>query len=452
MSKIIHVPDNLVQSVIKNTAQAKYIDLQNYINEVNKPDNREAIVRAYGDQLVGGMYGLCEMMGATKVEGKADQVTYWEEARLHKTQDGTIAATSPSDTGAKRITTATDHSIIDGDVLRINGRIQVRATSVSATTYDVVPYKSSWGTTFSADQFVEVFKVGNEFAQATDQPTEGELSNIVKREQNYIISKFHYETSGSQLGNVSWIIHEGNPYYYYKGLDDVRKRAENYHEAMALFAQVADNANLTGSNINGAEGYSEAVENRGVINQGYIKDLTDLEDLVVTLKKQRGVKDYMVLTDVQQQLFFDRIGAAAAGSNGTPSYGVFSNEQERGKGMALNLGFSSLRVGGVNFHCKPLEILIDPKFNGNKSNYYKFFMVPMDTVPDPKSNIQAPMLEKNVKGYGDTGQLRYMEHWKNGAVNGVYNDSKGGDKLSFEYRSECTLITRGANAHVVGLG
>ena len=63
--------------------------------------------------------------------------------------------------------------------------------------------------------------------------------------------------------------------------------------------------------------------------------------------------------------------------------------------------------------------------------------------------IQAPTLEMNYKSYPD-GSKRYMEHWMEGGVNGVYTN--GNDKRVFNWRSEYNLITRGANRHVVGRG
>lgn len=436
--------DNTSASVIKQTATLdNYVDLGAYINEVNRPDNRENLIKTYGSQLISGPLSFTNLIGASKAVGEADEVTYWEEARLHKTQDGTIAATAASETGAKLITTSTNHSIVTGDVVMINGYVRARATSASATTYNVVPYDATWGVTFSANQFVKVHKIGNEFAQGTDQPTDFELSNVVKRTQPFIIMKYTYAVSGSQMGNIGWVKDNetGSLLWFQKGLNDQRKRAENYHEAMALFGKVAANSNLTGANLNGAEGYSSAIEDRGVVNTGYITDKSDLEAISIILDKQGAPEEYMFAGNRQQTIYFDNL---VAGAVGDPQYGMFSNAKD----MAVNLGFKSVMVGGRTFHCKPIQVLIDPQFGG-QSEYYKFFMTPSGSVADPKTGIQAPTLEFNYKGYPD-GSKRYMEHFMLGGVNGVYTN--GSDKRTFEWRSEFNLITRGANRHVVGRG
>lgn len=435
--------DNISNSSIKQDATLdNYVDLGNYLDDVNKPDNREDLVRTYGDQLITGPLAMLQMVGATKTQSYNDNVQYWEEARLHKTQDGTIAATSPSDAGAKTVTTTTDHTIVTGDVVQINGNIIARATSTGAKTYTVIPYKASWGVTFAANEFIQVHKIGSEFAQGTDQPDEFELSNLVLRTKPHMITKFTYAASGSQMGNIGWVKdpETGSLYWYQKGLEDQRKRAKNYHESMATFAVEAANSNLTGSNINGAEGYVAAVEDRGIVKNGYVTDMSDIDELVTILRKQGGANEYIFFTNTQQEFFVDNMVAASAG-NSQASYGVFDNRED----MAVNLGFKSFKRGGITFHCKPLPILIDPKFGG-QTEFYKGFMIPMDSTTDPKTGINSPLLELNIKGY-DNGAMRYMEHWMEGGVNGVYTN--GDDKRVFNWRSEYNLVTRAANRHVV---
>lgn len=442
MARYTPVDNTSVPLIKQGATPDKYIDLATaYLNEIDKPDNRDVLIKTYGDQLISGPLSFTNLIGASKSRGEADEVTYWEEARLHKTQDGTIAATAASDTGAKTITTSANHTIIDGDVVMINGYIRGRATSTGATTYTVIPYDATWGTAFSANEFVKVHKIGNEFAQGTDQPTDFELPNVVKRTQPFIIVKGTYKVTGSAMGNIGWVKDNetGNFYWFQKGLNDQRKRMENYHEAMALFGKVAANSNLTTANINGAEGYIAAVEDRGVVNTGYITDISDLRDLSVILDKQGAPMEYFFGSNRIQSNYFDDMVAGAAGD---PRFGLFSNKKD----MAVELGFKSVGVGGRTFHNKVLDVMIDPQFGG-QTDYYKFFLTPTGSVADPKTGIQAPTLEFNYKGYPD-GSRRYMESWVTGGVNGTYTNGK--DVKSFEVRSEYNLITRGANRHVVG--
>jgi hypothetical protein len=45
------------------------------------------------------------------------------------------------------------------------------------------------------------------------------------------------------------------------------------------------------------------------------------------------------------------------------------------------------------------------------------------------------------------GYSREMEHWMTGSILGATNDTK--DLVQFNYRSEISLVTRGANRHVL---
>ena len=74
-----------VQSSFRQLDPAKYTALGDFINKVDRPDVREALVKTYGDQ---GITGFLQMTGAVKANGSAKQVEYFEEARLHAKQVG----------------------------------------------------------------------------------------------------------------------------------------------------------------------------------------------------------------------------------------------------------------------------------------------------------------------------------------------------------------------------
>ena len=75
------------------TPVAKYASLGD-LASVLAPDVRKDMVKTFGNQ---GISGLLELMGATKAVGTADEVTYFEETRLHPiqriTEAGGTAAT-----------------------------------------------------------------------------------------------------------------------------------------------------------------------------------------------------------------------------------------------------------------------------------------------------------------------------------------------------------------------
>ena len=72
-------------------------------------------------------------------------------------------------------------------------------------------------------------------------------------------------------------------------------------------------------------------------------------------------------------------------------------------------------------------------------------MIPMAMVADAKTGEKSPALELNYKA--SNGYSREMEHWLTGSVLGAKNGTV--DAAQFNYRTECNLITRAANRHVL---
>ena len=145
------------------------------------------------------------------------------------------------------------------------------------------------------------------------------------------------------------------------------------------------------------------------------------------------------------------VAAAGSGSSVTTgvsaSFGAFNNDRD----MALNLGFKSFSRGGYTFHKNSFKLLNDPTLLGTDdvaSNLAAGVMIPLANVVDPKSGERSPALEMNYKAAG--GYNREMEHWvTGGGVLGFNNRQDGKDVATFNYRSECCLVTRAANQHVL---
>ena len=73
-------------------------------------------------------------------------------------------------------------------------------------------------------------------------------------------------------------------------------------------------------------------------------------------------------------------------------------------------------------------------------------MIPLANVVDPRSGERARSLEMNFKSAN--GYSREMEHRvTGGGVLGFTNTTE--DTAKFNYRSECCLVTRNANQHVL---
>ena len=448
----------------------KYVSLGDFINAVNKPDNRELLVKTYGNQ---GISGFLSLTGAIKSNGTADEVQYWEETRLHPDQVITVAsaaaeATALSVTLASAATSATGAAKKAGEkYLRLNDVVlfsAVASTAASGGVQDrfivtaITAGELSSGATASATLTAlsssglsasaaagsyTVPIIGNLFAQGSDQNSGYLESNVVKRTNPYMILKEVYKVTGSQATNIGWInLGNGDYRWYIKSENDTRQRFLDKREMMMLLGEQISSG-LTGYG-DGSEGYFSAIENRGIVTTGgAFAALSDLDDVIKLLDKQGAPAEYAVYLNRTQDLAFDDLianGISAGVTSGVAGqFGTFNNDSD----MAVNLGFTSFLRGSYTFHKHSWKLLNDPTLlSGSK---YLGAMIPLTTVVDPKTGNRAAALELNYK---DTnGYSREMEHWMTGSILGVNNTNV--DSLQFNYRSECTLVTRAANQHIL---
>ena len=91
-------PKGISNSLYNLQDPVKYTSLHDFIDEVNAPDIRANLIKTFGDQ---GITGFLKLTGAVNAAGTADQVTYWEEARLHQKLTGVFkGAVSAADKSA----------------------------------------------------------------------------------------------------------------------------------------------------------------------------------------------------------------------------------------------------------------------------------------------------------------------------------------------------------------
>lgn len=435
-----------VQSAFKRLDPAKYTSLGDFIDEVNRPDIREALVKTYGDQ---GITGFLQMTGAVKAAGTADKVQWWEETRLHARQtgdwqgDGTIDVTNADEKLFTR----------ENDVLLIGqGRYLVTDIADNSTFYTltVVALDGSSNPTSGA---VDAAIIGNLYREGSSQPSEYLESNVVLRENPYMILKETFKVTGSQATNIGYInLGNGDYRWYIKGEMDTRQRFLDKREMMMLLGEKNDNydplATSGSTAISGSEGYFAAIEDRGIVETGgVVNTLTEIDAIITELDKQGAAPEYAVYGNTTQMLAIDDMVASLNGSvgnvygtptNGAMAFGAFQNAEQ-----AVKLGFKSFSRGGYTFHNKSWKLLNDPTLLG--SSAFQGVMIPLTSVIDPKTGSRAAALEMNYKAVD--GYSREMEHWMTGSILGVTNTND--DSLQFNYRSECNLVTRAANQHVL---
>ena len=414
---------------------ANYISLYDL---VNKPDNRDSLIKTYGAQ---GITGFLNMIGATKSIAQNDEVQYWEETRLHTKASGAMTSGAYV-AGAGDVLRAYDVVLLAGQK-RAFAKPTVVGGSVVGILVDLATNAAI--ADFSATTFPII---GNLYPQGSDQPGTFIESGVVKRVNPFMIMKDVYSVTGSQATNIGWInLGNGDYRWYLKSEADTRQRFSDKREMMMLMGQKftdtdGSTAGTQGSvtDISGSEGYFAAIEDRGIVNSGLLNSLADVDDIVKVLDKEGGASEYAMYVNRTQDLALDDMLAAqnSYGASGS-SYGSFQNSAE----TALALGFRSFNRAGYSFHKHDWKLLNDPTLLADSG--FAGVCVPMATVADPKTGEKAPSLEMNYKA--SNGYSREMEHWLVGSILGTSNATK--DSVEFHYRSECNLITRAANRHVL---
>ncbi len=429
--------------------------------DYNKPDNRDLLINTFGDQ---GITGFLQLTGAIKNAGVNDEVQWWEEGRLHphvNYTSWTDVAASGSATGTLVVTTqaindpadedtdVNSYQLRDNDVLMLHNGRRIFIVDADAGGAGSATFKTLDGETMADSGSVteKAAVIGNLWEQGSDQPSEFYVTDVTKRTNPYMIVKETYSVNGSQATNIGWVNLGGGEYrWYVKGEQDTRKRFMDKREMMLLFGEKGTAA----SNITGSEGYFAAVEDRGLVadvsggNQGTFAGLSDFDKIILELDKEGAPAEYAMYLNRKASLDIDDLLAQGIATQTTAGlagqFGAFNNDAD----MAVKLGFKSFTRGGYTFHKHDWKLLNDPT-TGGLNGFYKGAMVPMTKVTDARTGMKAPALEMNYKG--TNGYNRDMEHWVRGSILGHTNMSE--DKAEFYYRSECNLVTRAANQHVI---
>jgi len=420
--------------------------------KATKEDIMPDLVKTYGDQ---GLTGFLKLTGAVNSGGSSDQLEWWEEGRRHQS--------IVSGLDANGVATDDLGSLWNGEC-QIDDVLMETSTGVRfIVTAGGVETASTGGTATvarldganitSADWATggSLIKIGNLYAQGTDQPVAFDDPGMNRLVNSYMIIKDRYEVNGSQATNIGYVNTGNGDYRWFMyGEQEARKRFEDKREMMMLFGE--KRAAAAGSP--GSEGYFSAIEDRGIVvsNAGAnaLDSFGEFDDIIMELDRQGAPAEYAMYLNRKQDLAIDDMlaaGIATGVSAGLPGqFGAFQNSAD----MAVQLGFKSFTRGGYTFHKHDWRLLNDPTMLGSASNnFIQGAMVPLRTVADARSGAQVPALSMHYKEAN--GYSREMEHWVSGGgvLGHTNNGDAGKDNAVFHYRSEIALCVRAANQHVM---
>jgi|TARA_Y100000361_G_scaffold61735_1_gene54208 hypothetical protein len=420
------------------------------------------LVETYGEQ---GITGFLKLTGAINSGGSSDQIDWWEMGRRHKTYTYAVANITNNTTNI--VVAAGDDSFTSN--VEVNDVIMDSSTG---TRYIVQAGGFSTGVASNVTMVLlngnaaitsgthydavggEWIKLGNMYAQGTNQPVGFDDPGVIRRSNPFMIVKDRYEVNGSQATNIGWVNIGGGEYrWFMKGEQEARARFEDRRELMMLFGEKHSGTAGTAldNDLAGSEGYFSAIEDRGIQVSNAASSPMDtfgeFDDIILELDKQGAPSEYAMYLNRKQDLAIDdmlAMGLSGGVTTGLPGqFGAFNNDAD----MAVKLGFKSFTRGGYTFHKHDWKLLNDPTLLGT-SNFIQGAMVPLSQVTDARSGMKAPALAmyyKEANGYN-----REMEHWVTGSILGHYNNGDvGSDNAVFHYRSEIALCVRAANQHVV---
>ena len=446
------------------------LDSGSFGDNYGKPEVRDLLIQAYGDQGISGFLKLTGAVGS--VAGSSDQVHWYEAGRRHKTiyaQGSTVTpeagvATAVSFAGKDASAAADTFAPERFDVLmKVADGHKFLVTAQASNSAELSSLENATYTTAIADND-EFIVLGNMYPQGSNQPGRFTEPEVKRYDNTFMIVKDRYEVNGSQATNMGYInVGNGDYRWFMYGEQEARKRFEDKRELMMLLgektvdssnadtaAKVQLAADADSSEMAGSQGYFSAIKNRGINVTGANTaplTLATFDDLIVELDKQGAPAEYAMYLNRKQDLAIDDMLAQGIATQVTAGlsgqFGAFNNDSD----LAVQLGFKSFTRGGYTFHKHDWKLLNDPTLLG-ASNEFQGVMCPMTKVVDARSGQKAPALEMMHKAAN--GYSRELEHWvTGGGVMGHTNGDAGQDSMTFHYRSEIALITRAANQHVL---
>ena len=208
--------------------------------DVNKPDVRDELIKAYGDQ---GITGFLKLTGAVRSGGTADFVQWYEEGRRHTKlrasgyTHGTKTVVFDQVNGVgiaslPQVVQFGDEILNVGDVLMgLNTGdtfvvLTVSSSSDCSCTVDRMDGTAAGDGLIDANE--ELAIIGSTFAQGStsDDITVSKDAEVRKLTNGYNIIKDMYQVAGSQATNIGYINVGGDYRWFMYGEQEARRRFE----------------------------------------------------------------------------------------------------------------------------------------------------------------------------------------------------------------------------------
>lgn len=324
----------------------------------------------------------------------------------------------------------------------------VTSVNTGAGTFSATPLDSAdtIPAVLSAD---EIIIYGNAHGEGSDRPRG--LSTKATEYTNQIhIFKETYEWSDIGGAMRTWVEVNGEPRWVNEGERDAFTRIMNSREMSFLWNPGLNNATVSnafataGTPISMTKGLIPEILDRGnTTNYSALTGLTisDMEDLVVVLDKQKGAKDNAFFVGLDLHIQLDR-ELRDQFKNGAISYGMFSMDEEK----KVNLGFKAFNIGGYNFSLKTLDVFNDLQAGGASGFSFpkEGFILPSDMTANPEDGKMVPSMRTRFLENKNGKSMEIVTNYFDGKAQG----DTGTAKEEVRYDSYASIETFGLNRAV----
>lgn len=429
-----------------------------------KPDKYPELIQGYGRQFL-DLFDIFDL----KTPTTSQRYSHFEEDRIYPKVKATTAGAGagavatftvasdsllaytynnlPYDTSVSSGLTAMPVRV--GDVLHIkpsSGTVSagsyidahVLSVNTSAGTFTAQPIDSSLSIPAIASA-QEIILVGTAFGEGSDSPA-GRANTHTEYFNNTQIFKWAKAYTGSALCEKKWYTdpRTGSAYYTIKGEDAQWVNFRNTVSLGLLVGKNIDNTSLSTTLANAntpiatTEGVIPTILSRGnTHNYSSVAGLTlsDMEQITLTLDKQKGSKENLMYNGLQLDMQLDReLGDRF--KNGGISYGMFKMSEDK----KVSLRFKTFEIGNRVYHKQVLDSLNDERTLGADGYGYPYesMIIPMETSVDKDGSKVAPIRKRVLYKNGTESQEFIVNHW-----DGRTNGDAGTDKEEIRYLSYC---------------
>jgi len=317
-----------------------FVDLYTY-EDKEVPDLTPQLYMANGK---GSITGLMRLLGQERSYA-SDYGQHGEEGQLMTVAEDVAV------TGTTFVSPTITNVYPNYTVLISDGVTETQATvlTVNADNKTFTASNDEGGAFNFVGDVTVMCDFSNSYAEGSpDAQNPDEYEPVIYKWHTHVLKK-SYKASGSKLVEQVWLQTPSGP----RWTDHEVERTGTKFDNLVEYTNVFHKRKASGNN-KGLNGIIPTIEQRGNIGNEYLTSIEDLSRIAYRAKQEGTCREFTVFHDHQQGAEIRQMLAGvnahyAAGGN----YGMFQNSKE----MALQLGFVSCYIDGVQFHFQPWSLL-----------------------------------------------------------------------------------------------